>query len=340
MWLSNRRETFIHVSDMPVEAVPARQAGPVDPGWRPPPPRNPQTYFIRPDGAVVALGDLDPQEACFPAGAPGVAILSGQGRDPNEPAPRFVLTRLGGDLETVWRREIPTGGAYAHLWWHSQANLPPGVDLALDMAGEWWDFRADGLAARRPRSPVAWCAATRQVGHPTLDGRTVKLAISTQAGSPLRTVELADISTDWFQAAVWLGAGGHTVAAVWEVEYPQWGWPPPEPKRRYAGTWCAESSGCRMRLDVPAPIAGGVWADGSYALLSEEQDAFALRAWDAKHQPTWRRTWPKTTADGRPVRRMNLIMDAAGIVTVQRWDGERVRDAARLSAAGRVLPAG
>jgi hypothetical protein len=209
MWLSNRREVLVHVMDMPVEAVLPRQASPVEPGWRPTPPKNPQTYFIQPDGAVVALGDLSPSEACFPPGAPGVAILSPQGWDPGEPAPRFVLIPLGGDLETLWRHEVPAGAGYVHLCWHAQGGLPPLADFALDVPGQWWDFRADGQAARRPRSQTAWCAATREVGHPALDGRTVKLAIHTQMGSPLRAIGIADVSTDWFEAAA-CGPTGRT----------------------------------------------------------------------------------------------------------------------------------
>ena len=353
-WISDAAEALVFVKTwLPVDQLARESATHMDPNAPLPVPIGVRTYFVRANGAVVELDVPPPAEALFPK-SPGVAILAweekvGQEADspqsdavrPYVPVPgEWKLLRLGADLEILWKREIPTDYCgYPHLWWHSQRDLPPGVDFVLERSPfERWDFRLDGQAVRRPRSVQwAWCAATSEVGHPILEGRTVKLAIHTQQGKYLRTVEVAEVSTGWFVSAAWLGAAGHVVAAVWEVEYSNFGWPPPEPERRYAGTWYVEPDGRRLRLDVAAPLAGGVWADGSYALLLEEEKAFVLRAWDAAHRPTWTRTYQKQTADGRPVRGMHALMDAGGILTLQQSDGDQRTDLERLTAIGNVL---
>lgn len=329
LWVSDHAEALVYLEMWLPVAQPARtSATHMDPDAPVPEPTGRRTWFVRPDGAVVDLGERRPREACFPR-SPGVAILSGTGWTPGEPGPRFVLTRLGADLEVAWRHDLPAAEGYPHLWRHAQGNLRPAVDFVLHMpTGEEWDFRADGLAARRPR----W-------GYLTLDSRTVTFTVRTREGKPTRTIDVTEISTGWFLARVWLGAGGHLVAAVWEVEYPVWGWPPPEPPRRYLGTWYIRPDGATRSLDGPPPISGSVWADGTYALLAETDDGFALQAYDTNHRPTWRRSYVKTTPDGKVVRGMLAGLDVDGVLQVEWWDGRRRSLIERLTADGRTLPA-
>ncbi len=340
VWASDAAEALVLVETWLPVAQPARESGThVDPDAPAPEPTGVRCWFVRPGGATVELGDHRPREACFPR-QPGVAYLTA---NPSRDGPTdWEVVRLGEDLEEAWRRAIPPDDQpWTQYGLHARPGLPPGVDFAVtDNRGDEWHVRTDGLAARRERSPTGWCAATRRTAQPALDGRTVKVTVHEQGGTPLRTVEVAEVSTGWFTASPWLGAGGHLVAAVREVEHPVWGWPPPGPERRYLGTWYVHPDGAKRKLDVPPPLSAAVWPDGTYALLAGTADGFTLQAYDAMHRPTWRRTYPRAAPAGQPVLDVRLVQDAEGNVDVQAWDGDRSRLVERLDASGDRLEDG